>query len=79
MRPLILLLVLAGCAPHTPPTIAAQSDQNVVLFRQGRHTLQESFTAAEQYCRARSRASVFVRTERVDPHSVLDYFECRAA
>ena len=80
MRPAILiLLALAACAPQTPPTISASSEQNLVLFRQGRHTLQESFTYAETYCRARGQPSRYVRTDRVDPHSVLDYFECARA
>lgn len=77
MRPMILLLALAACAtPHTPPTITASSEQNLVLFRQGRHVLQESFTYAETYCRARGQPSRYVKTDRVDEHSVLDYFEC---
>ena len=79
MRPLILLLALAACAPHTPPTITAANEQNLVLFRQGRHTLQESFTYADTYCRARGQPSRYVKTDRVDEHSVLDYFECRRA
>lgn len=77
-RAIPAILLLAACTPHTPPTIAAQTDQNLVLFRQGRHTLQESFTYAETFCRARGRVSVHQRTERVDPDSVLDHFECRS-
>lgn len=79
MRPLILLVLLAACAPQTPPTIVAASEQSLVLFRQGQHTLQEAFTAADLYCRDRGQPSRYVKTDRVDPHSVLDYFECRRA
>lgn len=79
MRPFILiLLALAACAPNTPPTIAAQTDQNLVLFRQGQHTLQEAFTFADTYCREKGRASLYRRTERVDQYSVMDHFECRS-